>query len=283
MAYINTDLVFHQGNLQDYMDCPYRFYLKYIRRLAWPAPLTQFDLQREEVFRKGKVFHTLVYQHSLGMPLEWLSEIADQEAVDVWWNNFLSFGTAAIEKEEQQLGTCQRYYEITLQAELNGCRLSGVLDLLLVGSNGRVCIFDWKTGYQTFVPTLRAQFAERLQTKIYPLLVHIVRCLPTLTVPIHTVRMIYWFADNPRHPIVFDMDTHQLETTRSEIVQLIHQINHAETYPQTTYLPRCAYCWYCTYCEREDQRKSLEEGELNPDYSPEAEEADLMEGWAALE
>ncbi len=32
-----SDFQFSQSSLQDYVDCPWRFYLRYIRQLAWPA------------------------------------------------------------------------------------------------------------------------------------------------------------------------------------------------------------------------------------------------------
>ena len=37
MSNLPADFHFSQGSLQDYVDCPRRFQLRYMMKLAWPA------------------------------------------------------------------------------------------------------------------------------------------------------------------------------------------------------------------------------------------------------
>jgi len=282
MDQLRSDFVFYQSNLQDYVDCPYLFYLKHVARVSWPALLSDDDLLLEIAFRRGRLFHDLVLQHSLGIPIEWLSALAKQESIDQWWNNYLTFGIAAVEKEEHRLGISKRYYEIPLQVELDGYRLGGVLDLLLIGSEGRACIFDWKSGSKKIGPKLKEQLAGRVQTKCYSLLVTLARSLPILSKPIHSVRMVYWYAENPQHPVVLDIDQTELEANRRHFLQLFHQITETKEYAKTAYIQRCSYCRYRSYCERGERAFSLEEDEENFEFIADMEDAYSTESEVAF-
>ena len=47
--------------------CRRRCYLRFHRRLEWPAPLTGSEQEWERSLRRGERFHLLVQQHALGM------------------------------------------------------------------------------------------------------------------------------------------------------------------------------------------------------------------------
>ena len=52
-----ADFQFSQGSLQDYADCPRRFQLGYILRLAWPAVEAEPVLESERRQLQGQAFH----------------------------------------------------------------------------------------------------------------------------------------------------------------------------------------------------------------------------------
>ena len=79
---------FSQGSLQDYVDCPRRFQLRYLLRVAWPALEAEPALENERHLRQGAAFHRLVHQHVLGLPPERLSRTVTDEAVRRWWRNY---------------------------------------------------------------------------------------------------------------------------------------------------------------------------------------------------
>ncbi len=68
---------FSQSSLQDYVDCPRRFQLRYIEHLAWPAIETEPLLENERRLREGQqLFHRMVQQHLIGLPVEKLTRMA---------------------------------------------------------------------------------------------------------------------------------------------------------------------------------------------------------------
>jgi len=82
---------FSQGSLQDYVDCPRRFQLKYIEQLAWPALEIEPALENEKHLQQGADFHLLIQQYYLGVPIKKLTSIAQQNTDLInWWENFLS-------------------------------------------------------------------------------------------------------------------------------------------------------------------------------------------------
>ena len=68
-----------QSSLQDYNDCPRRFELRYLQRLAYPAIETEPALENEKHQREGEQFHRLVQQYFIGIPAEQVGKLANTE------------------------------------------------------------------------------------------------------------------------------------------------------------------------------------------------------------
>ena len=88
-----ADFDFTQGNLQDYLDCPYRFYMRYILHTKWPALVVGDALEFEARGQAGGRFHRLVQQYMLGVPQERINDMADEDPnpdLRAWWDGFLS-------------------------------------------------------------------------------------------------------------------------------------------------------------------------------------------------
>src|SRR5512140_2479670 len=68
---------FSQSCLQDYSDCPRRFQLRYIEKLAWPAIEVEPILESERRQQAGQQFHRMVQQHLIGLPMEKLNRLPD--------------------------------------------------------------------------------------------------------------------------------------------------------------------------------------------------------------
>jgi len=82
-----TDFQFSQGSLQDYVDCPRRFHLRYVQRLAWPAIDAEPALENERYLQQGAAFHRLAHQHALGIPADRLVVAGSGDDADIrrWW------------------------------------------------------------------------------------------------------------------------------------------------------------------------------------------------------
>ncbi len=251
-----TDFQFSQGSLQDYVDCPRRFQLRYVRRLRWPAIEVAPPLETERHLQQGAAFHRLVHQHLLGMPVSQLSETVTDPELRRWWRNYLESGLADLPP--------RRYPEVRLSAPLASFRLVAQVDLVAVEAGQRAVIVDWKTNRRR--PS-RDHLAERLQTHVYPYL--LVRAGSALNggepIPPRQVSIVYWFSNFPAAPERFGYDENQVRADHDLLTELVAEIaetvaERADDLLPRTYDPRrCRYCRYRSFCRRGVEAGWLEE------------------------
>jgi CRISPR/Cas system-associated exonuclease Cas4 (RecB family) len=262
------DFQFSQGSLQDYVDCPRRFQLRYLLRLAWPAVEAEPPLENERHLQQGAAFHRLAHQHTLGIAPERLSRAATDADLRRWWHNYLERGPEGL--------PALRYPESVLSAPAGGYRLVAKYDLIAVdpseeftpsrgeelraSAGQRAVIVDWKTSRKR--PRKR-WLAERLQSRVYPYL--LVRAGAHLNAgqPLEAeqVEMVYWFADFPKEPARFAYDTARYEADEGYLTLLIEEIGGLvdEGWPLTTQERHCKYCRYRSLCRRGVRAGALDE------------------------
>lgn len=237
------DLQFSALSLQDYVDCPRRFQLRYVRRLAWPALEMEPPLESERHLQQGAAFHRLVHQHVLGFSPERLSDAVTGESLCRWWHNYLAQPPA-------DLPPC-RYPELVLSGPVSGHRVVAKLDLIAVDAGKRAVIVDWKTSRKR---PRRAWLAGRLQTRVYPFL--LVRAGADLNggqqIRPGQIEMVYWFADYPARPERFAYDAAQYQADEMYLAALIEEIKQRGNgdFPLTAQERRCRYCVYRSLCQR---------------------------------
>jgi CRISPR/Cas system-associated exonuclease Cas4 (RecB family) len=247
-----THFQFSQASLQDYVDCPRRFQLRYVLQLAWPAQEVEPALENEQHMRQGAAFHRLIHRHVLGISAEDLSRTVQEPDLRRWWHNYL-------ERRPQELPET-RYPEVVLSAPLAGYRLVARYDLIASDAGRRAVILDWKTSRKR---TKREVLAERLQTKVYPYL--LVRAGAHLNggqaIASEQVEMIYWFADYPEEPARFGYDAAQYDADEAYLTSLVEEIAGLgdEDFPLTAQDRRCKFCPYRSLCQRGVRAGTLDE------------------------
>ena len=239
-----SDFIFTQNNLQDFEDCPRRFELRHLLRLAWPAPQTEPILEHERHLQQGEHFHRLAQQFFLGLPDELLLSQAKDPDLAAWWQTFLD------DPLVQNL-PARRWPELTLSMPFAGYRLLCKLDLLAAGKDGRFIIYDWKTSPNRS-PRLNLQ--ARWQTRLYPfILQHASAQLnDNQTLAAEQIEMIYWFSEDPTRPQLFPFSAEQSAEVEQLLMQRIEEINvtQSDRFFLTTDERRCAFCVYRSLCER---------------------------------
>lgn len=243
---VSENFQFSQSSLQDFVDCPRRFQLKYIQQLAWPAAEAEPALENERYLQQGAAFHKLVQQYLLGVPAEKLSPLADQDVhLARWWQNFISEVGNLVNRE---IGNY--YPEISFSAPLGDFRLVGKYDLLAISDN-KFTIFDWKTSRKQ---PKRQWIAASLQTRVYPFL--LAKAGAYLNhgefIEPDQIEMIYWFANFPTAPMRFPYSATQFDEDQSYLSDLINEIKTLgdAAAPITTNQKRCRYCVYRSLCNR---------------------------------
>jgi len=269
-----SDFQFSQSSLQDYVDCPWRFYLRYVRHLAWPAIVAEPALEHERHLLQGSHFHQLIHQHELGVLSEELSAVITDENVKRWWFNYLERGPGGLPKVH--------YPEIVLSAPVGSHRLVAKYDLLAVEPGSGSVILDWKTYRQR---RGRRWLEARLQTRVYPYV--LVRAGAHLNgghpLQPEQVAMVYWFAGFPDDPERFRYDAERYGQDETYLCSLIEEIEGLAEgqFARTADEERCRFCPYRSLCERgvragdfleaEEDHDAEDDGEVFLDFDQIAE------------
>ncbi len=235
--------ILSQSSLQDYADCPRRFRLRYLERLAWPAVESEPVLENECRQQAGALFHRLIHQHLLGLPAEKIGRLASGPDLRRWWEHYLADSHLQRVRAESVL-----YPEVTLSAELGAFGVLAQYDL--IARCGRMLrIYDWKTYRRR---PKKEWLAARWQTRLYRALV--VRAgahlLDGETPAAEDVEMVYWFAEYPMEPARFPYDARQFQRDWSALQSLAEEIHAAVDFQPTEDTRQCLYCVYRSYCER---------------------------------
>jgi hypothetical protein len=243
---------FSQGSLQDYVDCPRRFELRYLLRVAWPAPVAEPLLAYEQHTRDGEAFHRHVHQHILGLPADQLSACigaaagGDETGLGRWWQNYLNDAPA-----EATPAAGARYPEFALAARAGGERLTAKYDLVTVRSGECAMIIDWKTAAKR---PRRDSLALRLQTRVYRYALVQAGAYLNGGQPWRPeqVTMVYWFADYPQDPERFEYTDAAYAADGVYLARLIGEIKATPTdaFAQGADNHVCGYCVYRSLCER---------------------------------
>ncbi len=236
-----TEFQFSQKVLQSYIDCPRRFELQYLLKQPWPAVETQPIIELEHHLELGRNFHKMVQQYILGVPLEDMDLTAqDRQLVD-WWQAFKDRGP--------QVDPDHCSTEVTLTTRIRGYQLLAQYDLIQIGKNDTLEIFDWKT---TNISLSKVWLQKRLQTRVYLYVIsnscdlHLMKSITP-----ECIKMRYWFPQHPEHVVLIQYSENQKKNDEEMLGSLIDEIvQHQEKYPLTDDSKQCKYCQYRSLCDR---------------------------------
>jgi hypothetical protein len=255
---LSPEFHFSQNNLQDYVDCPRRFELRYLLRQEWPALQSEPVLEQERRMEEGRLFHKMIQQLIIGLPVDVVGESALSLDLSHWWDNFRSADPLNELPQQKQV-------EYSLSGALAGYRLTAQYDLLAVDPGKKAVIIDWKTSLKK---PARNYLKNRLQTRVYRfLLVEAGQSLngnqPILP---DQVEMVYWFAEYPDEPERFPYDQKQYSADRTYLSGLITEIaGHAPgKFVLTPDEKKCLFCNYRSLCDRGEKAGDWDEVEDEP-------------------
>ena len=244
-----------QSSLQDYSDCPRRFELRYLQRLAYPAIETEPALENEKHQQEGEYFHRLVQQHLVGIPADQVGKLANTENLQRWWENYINDKDLSGLKDLTGL-----YPEITLSAPLGKFRLVAKYDLIAPGKD-QVTIFDWKTYRKR---PKNEWLHVRWQTRVYRALLvragaHFNNGKPFTP---EQIEMVYWFADFPAEPARFIYTADQYKRDWDALIKIADEIANGSVFPKTDEVSKCSYCPFRSYCNRGIRAGDVADAEL---------------------
>lgn len=230
-----------QSSLQDYVDCPRRFQLRYVDRLSYPALESEPALENENHQREGELFHRLVQQYLIGIPAEQISKVANTPNLQRWWENFIRSNNLSGVRNPSDL-----HPEAILSAPLGKFRLLAKYDLIAINEN-KFIIYDWKTYRKR---PRNEWLAARMQTRVYRALLAHTGLGNGKAIDPEQIEMIYWFADFPNDLARFQYTAAQYKRDWDMLAKLADEIKTASSFPLTDDRTRCLYCAFRSYCER---------------------------------
>lgn len=253
------DFSFSQANLQDFADCEFRFYLRYIRKLEWPAVESEPVRLHEEKMELGYQFHRMVQQYFSGIEPGILQESITDPDLAFWWESFLTMQL----KDQPGLS----YAEKLLSVPFHGYRLLAKYDLLILEETGKATIYDWKTSQ---LKPNRITLHNKIQSRVYPMVLFLLGKEPhhfSVQTP-DAIDMTYWFPQFPYDPVQFTYSQDQFEEDTRLLTGMVESIlsKTEDRFQKTEDDRKCAYCCYRSLCERGISAglATLEEPEISP-------------------
>lgn len=245
---------FNQQNLQDYLDCPRRFYLRHILRQDWPAIESEPVKEQEELIRLGEQFHRMVQQLFAGIPQEAIeASIADPDLIN-WWQQLVRLDVQAL--------SGIKFSEILFSIPFENTRLAAKYDLIIYQTNQQASIYDWKTSRH--LPQEK-WLADRAQTRVYPFVLASLSNQPgaVLQVSPDQIEMHYWYPAFPDNQITFSYSKNQFADDQHYLSATIHEIMRLDEsgFSKTENEKLCKYCRYRSLCDRGVNAGKLSEAE----------------------
>jgi len=249
--------VFSQSSLQDYVDCPRRFELKYLQRQRWPAPEVDDLLEFERRMEQGERFHHLVHQHLVGIPAPMLLKRIEDATVRGWFETYLKQGLEGVPPKRRP--------EMLLTVPLGEYALLAKFDLVALSAE-KALIMDWKTGQH--IPKSDT-LARRLQTIVYRYVLAKGGASLNGGVPIlpEQIEMVYWYAAHEGATRRFPYDAAQLAADEAYLLQLVEEIHTRAEFPLTERIERCKFCVYRSLNDRGEVAGSLDNWDTDDDNS----------------
>jgi CRISPR/Cas system-associated exonuclease Cas4 (RecB family) len=238
---IPESFLFTQQNLQDFVDCKRRFYLKEIQHLEWPAIESAPVLEQERLLLLGERFHLLCLQYFSGIPVEVLEEQIEDPELIPWWQNFLHL---ELDQPDTTLSA-----EKMIVIPLDHSKLAAKFDLIVNHEEQEYRIYDWKTSQHQ---PKRVTLHQRMQTKVYLLVLYNYISSKNPGFQPESIEMSYWYPNFPDSPVTFSYSQTQLENDRQEIISMINEIRNLDEkdFVKTDQLSTCKYCRFRSLCDR---------------------------------
>ncbi|MCS6772746.1 MAG: PD-(D/E)XK nuclease family protein [Anaerolineae bacterium] len=251
-AVLPLGFTFSQHSLNDFKDCPRRFYLKYVARQPWPlvevSPLALDALQYREDLQRGARFHRWVERYWLGLPEP--PHLGD-ETLARWWARFTQTDFSDLPPV--------RLPEVELVAALGEHNLYARFDLLALtppeAAPMRAVIVDWKTLHHPEALPFTF-YKNRVQTRVYLYVLATAGSAFTEGRPLEPAQcsLRYWLANHPDTPWVeITYSREEYERDRYQLGALIDSIlarQHEADFEMTADERHCTYCTFRTLCQR---------------------------------
>lgn len=206
---------FSPNMFKTFADCPYRYYLKYVKKLSIPQPASYFE--------KGKKIHALANYYLRGDDISKIIKGLTKEETVVWNKLF-------------QNEFFQKNYvksEYNLSCKIGDYWIGGRLDALMLDGEDYF-ILDYKTG--SIPKTPETDF----QTMVYLI------CADRKLENYNSLKFVYIDLKTDRNYVI-ELTSERKEIYENALKNACEIISKTEEYPPKT--DRCTFCEYSKLCK----------------------------------
>ncbi|MEM9925282.1 MAG: PD-(D/E)XK nuclease family protein [Cyanobacteria bacterium P01_D01_bin.50] len=240
-----------QGNLNLLERCPRQFQHTYLEQLHPPI-----KPENEEKQLQGSRFHLLMQQREIGLKIEKLLEVDDDDRknknklqLQTWMKAFADAAPEILtpESENETFRESEHYRTLQIQHYL----LTAIYDLLIADKE-QAQIIDWKTYPK---PPNKRKLEYNWQTRLYMYVL-----AETSDYPPENISMTYWFVQSESKPynIKFNYSSLQHQKIENKLNQHLKKLTKwlqayqkGEQFPQVSEGSKtCNYCQYAYRCQR---------------------------------
>jgi hypothetical protein len=235
-----------QGQLNLLETCPPQFQKIYLEQLASPS-----NPEQEEKKQWGTLFHLLMQQLELGLPID--SLLAQNPELQHSLKALVASTSEIWPSERVIWREAEHYRTLTYQGYL----LTVVYDLLVTYENKAV-IFDWKTYLQPENPD---KLAKNWQTRLYLYVL-----AETSNYRPENISLTYWFVKLPTEPqrITFNYNLQLHQQTHQDLSKILNTLERwlKEYIDDSLDFPHRSNCentcpYYQSLLAFEDNKQSL--------------------------
>lgn len=200
--------------LKTFADCPYKYYLKYIRKISIPQPASYFE--------KGKKIHALANYYLRGDDISKIIKGLNEDEMTVW--NML------FNNEFFQMSYVKSEYN--LSCKIGEFWIGGRLDALM-RSGEDYYILDYKTG------SIPKNPRQDFQTMVYLI------CADRKLKQYNSLRFVYIDLKNNQNEVI-ELTSESRKDYEKMLEEVCKYISHTEEYLQNP--EKCRFCEYSKIC-----------------------------------
>ena len=257
-----NDMYFSQNSFEIFSKCRMKFKKRYIDGLLWRSHESTENNHAE----KGRLFHLLAYRYFMGLDDTFVDEKGEYANIKVWQDRLkMTLGTVlsgASKGVAQNRPQCHLFPEFELKLCEGETRLQAKYDLIMIDTDNRAVIYDWKVQDKPIKPKNAEQ---AFQTRVYMYLLakagDIIQGKP---IKPEDITMIYWQANHPASQVkicyseeLFKLDE---EFLKSEIEKILN-CDFGSAGLKTTDEKVCRFCEFCSICNGFESEEVIDDAD----------------------
>lgn len=228
-------MIYSQNSLNTYIQCPYKFFLKYKKSLSWKKD-DDSDKDYYNSLESGLNFHLICERYFSNLP----TGVGTDGEFYTWLERIKKI--VPIEEDSRYLP------EFEVRYKFEGFTLFSKLDLLKISKN-KIEIFDWKTENK---PLTYEKAKKRLQTIMYLFIIgENAKLINRGDISLESITMNYYQPNLDVEPITITYNQEEHLKNKEYIRNILNKIISLDEHTVMRSNTHCKICEFNYYCNND--------------------------------